>query len=136
NNGDGCIEEITENKIGVEEGSNGVKEGKEDLRGDRSCLKSEVGKLSRRGERNKKKGRSVSGYKNSIDWVECEIRETENRGNTMMNKGIGCVEEVNNVLDEVKELKEGLRDRIKLLEGLGNKERLKEGGNGLESKIN
>ena len=47
NNGDASIEQITENKIRVEEATNALNEAKQHLTADTTSLKTEVRKLSR-----------------------------------------------------------------------------------------
>ena len=54
NNGDASIEQITENKIRVEEATNALNEAKQHLTADTTSLKTEVRKLSRRGDTNNK----------------------------------------------------------------------------------
>lgn len=136
NNGDASIEQITENKIRVEEATNALNEAKQHLTADTTSLKTEVRKLSRRGDTNNKKPSSVSAYNNTIHSLQSEITQTENRANTIINKPIRSVEEVNNALHEVNQLNQRLTDTINLLQPLANKESLKEARNRLESKIN
>lgn len=136
NNGDASIEQITENKIRVEEATNALNEAKQHLTADTTSLKTEVRKLSRRGDTNNKKPSSVSAYNNTIHSLQSEITQTENRANTIINKPIRSVEEVNNALYEVNQLNQRLTDTINLLQPLANKESLKEARNRLESKIN
>ncbi|EAE5939059.1 hypothetical protein E3Y72_15100, partial [Listeria monocytogenes] len=101
-----------------------------------TSLKTEVRKLSRRGDTNNKKPSSVSAYNNTIHSLQSEITQTENRANAIINKPIRSVEEVNNALHEVNQLNQRLTDTINLLQPLANKESLKEARNRLESKIN
>ena len=54
NNGDASIEQITENKIRVEDATNALNEAKQHLTADTTSLKTEVQKLSRRGDTNNK----------------------------------------------------------------------------------
>lgn len=136
NNGDASIEQITENKIRVEEATNALNEAKQHLTADTTSLKTEVRKLSMRGDTNNKKPSSVSVYNNTIHSLQSEITQTENRANTIINKPIRSVEEVNNALHEVNQLNQRLTDTINLLQPLANKESLKEARNRLESKIN
>lgn len=136
NNGDASIEQITENKIRVEEATNALNEAKQHLTADTTSLKTEVRKLSRRGDTNNKKPSSVSAYNNTIHSLQSEITQTENRANAIINKPIRSVEEVNNALHEVNQLNQRLTDTINLLQPLANKESLKEARNRLESKIN
>ena len=136
NNGDASIEQITENKIRVEEATNALNEAKQHLTADTTSLKTEVRKLSRRGDTNNKKPSSVSAYNNTIHSLQSEITQTENRANTIINKPIRSVEEVNNALHEVNQLNQRLTDTINLLQPLANKESLKEVRHRLESKIN
>ncbi len=136
NNGDASIEQITENKIRVEDATNALNEAKQHLTADTTSLKTEVRKLSRRGDTNNKKPSSVSAYNNTIHSLQSEITQTENRANAIINKPIRSVEEVNNALHEVNQLNQRLTDTINLLQPLANKESLKEARNRLESKIN
>ncbi|MBM0766156.1 hyperosmolarity resistance protein Ebh, partial [Staphylococcus epidermidis] len=136
NNGDASIEQITENKIRVEEATNALNEAKQHLTADTTSLKTEVRKLSRRGDTNNKKPSSVSAYNNTIHSLQSEITQTENRANAIINKPIRSVEEVNNALHEVNQLNQRLTDTINLLQPLANKESLKEARNRLENKIN
>lgn len=131
NNGDASIEQITENKIRVEEATNALNEAKQHLTADTTSLKTEVRKLSRRGDTNNKKPSSVSAYNNTIHSLQSEITQTENRANTIINKPIRSVEEVNNALHEVNQLNQRLTDTINLLQPLANKESLKEARNRL-----
>ncbi len=136
NNGDASIEQITENKIRVEEATNALNEAKQHLTADTTSLKTEVRKLSRRGDTNNKKPSSVSAYNNTIHSLQSEITQTENRANAIINKPIRSVEKVNNALHEVNQLNQRLTDTINLLQPLANKESLKEARNRLENKIN
>ena len=136
NNGDASIKQITENKIRVEDATNALNEAKQHLTADTTSLKTEVRKLSRRGDTNNKKPSSVSAYNNTIHSLQSEITQTENRANAIINKPIRSVEEVNNALHEVNQLNQRLTDTINLLQPLANKESLKEARNRLESKIN
>ncbi|MBR7517893.1 FIVAR domain-containing protein, partial [Mycobacterium tuberculosis] len=72
NNGDASIEQITENKIRVEEATNALNEAKQHLTADTTSLKTEVRKLSRRGDTNNKKPSSVSAYNNTIHSLQSE----------------------------------------------------------------
>ncbi|MEJ7304371.1 hypothetical protein WL900_14455, partial [Staphylococcus caprae] len=88
--------------------TNALNEAKQHLTADTTSLKTEVRKLSRRGDTNNKKPSSVSAYNNTIHSLQSEITQTENRANAIINKPIRSVEEVNNALHEVNQLNQRL----------------------------
>ena len=136
NNGDASIEQITENKIRVEDATNALNEAKQHLTADTTSLKTEVRKLSRRGDTNNKKPSSVSAYNNTIHSLQSEITQTENRANAIINKPIRSVEEVNNALQQVNQLNQQLTEAISQLQPLSNNDALKAARLELENKIN
>lgn len=113
-----------------------LNDAKQHLTADTSKLQNALNGLNRTGDTNNKKPNSIESYNKAMQALQSQITAAKNNANTVIQKAIRTVNEVDQALQEVNQVNQQLTEAINKLQPLANNEALKVARTKLEDKIN
>ncbi len=135
-NGDATAQQISDEKHRVDNALTALNQAKHDLTADTHALEQAVQQLNRTGTTTGKKPASITAYNNSMHALQSDLTSAKNSANTIIQKPIRSVQEVQTALTNVNRVNERLTQAINQLVPLADNSALRTAKTKLDEEIN